>query len=65
MKRKGPSAKVRLYRLLKDGRWHGMASLLAAAGYRYGARLHELRRLGFPVVTRRVGGAWQYRMGVK
>ena len=62
MKRRGPTARQRLYKLLKDYRWHGMASLLAAAGYRYGARLHELRKMGCFIETRLRGGRWEYRL---
>jgi hypothetical protein len=33
-----------LRELLADGRWHTMDELREVAGWRYGARLYELRR---------------------
>ncbi len=53
--------------LLADGRWHGMAELQDVAGYRYGGRVHEVRRGddGRPPLTveakRGARNEWQYR----
>lgn len=41
------SRRERVRRLLSDGQWHGPAELLSVGGVRYGARVHELQRLGF------------------
>jgi len=63
MKRKGPNAKERLLRLMSDGRWHSMAALASAAGWRYGARLYDLKRdHGLEHETRKRGGRWEYRL---
>jgi hypothetical protein len=43
-KRKATTHTTRLRELLKDGRWHNQWELLQAGGFRYGARLLEIRR---------------------
>lgn len=43
------SAKDRLLELLWDQEWHSNKELREVAGQRYGARLHELRQLGFEI----------------
>lgn len=44
------SAKItlcdKLFALLSDGSWHHMREVQEAGGWRYGARLHELRKNG-------------------
>lgn len=45
-------AKKRLLELLWDQEWHPWEELRGVAGQRYGARLHELRQVGFTVETR-------------
>jgi hypothetical protein len=42
--RKAPDRCARLRALLADGRWHLAAELREVAGWRYGARLYEVRR---------------------
>lgn len=42
-----PTKKARLLQLLKDRRYHTSNELLKAGGYRYGARLHNLRSDGY------------------
>lgn len=51
-----------LSELLADGQWHTQAEMQAVGGYRYGARLLELRRAGQMIVTVKVGqGVYRYR----
>lgn len=57
---------ARLRNLLGDMRWHSMSELQEAAGYRYGARLLELRRGhdGGPCISvekDQRDGCWFYR----
>lgn len=65
--RKMPTRCERLRELLGDGKWHTMDELREVAGWRYGARLLELRRgidKGPPleVETRMTGGGlYEYR----
>lgn len=40
--------------LLRDGKWHGVKELRAAAGWRYSARLHELKQAGYVIERRHV-----------
>lgn len=53
----------RLLRRLVDRDWHSWEELAAVAGNRYGARLHELRELGYCFVSRprRNGRGKEYR----
>jgi hypothetical protein len=46
------TARERLLDLLSDGEWHSYKECQSVGGARYGARLHELRRLGFQVDSR-------------
>lgn len=41
------SARAKLFALMQDCQWHSWRELQAVAGNRYGARLLELRRLGY------------------
>ncbi|MBK9497096.1 MAG: hypothetical protein IPO08_21795 [Xanthomonadales bacterium] len=64
--RKMPGRCDRLRALLADRAWHTMDELREVAGWRYGARLHELRRGldgGRPVEVdvRHTGGLVEYR----
>lgn len=43
--------KEALLALLSDYQTHDMAECLRVGGYRYGARLHELRRQGYVIET--------------
>ena len=52
----------RLFALLKTGRWVSMRACLEAAGFRYGARIYELRRSGCVIEVKKKGGAYFYRM---
>ena len=45
----------RLLELLSDGQWHGQEDLVRVAGYRYGARLFDLRKRGHRVERQRLG----------
>ena len=38
-----------LLALLSDGRWHSARELTEVAGWRYSARLHELREDGYKI----------------
>lgn len=61
---KAPTRRDALRALLADGLWHSMAELRTVAGWRYGARLLELRKAGLTVEKRTVGGdssCWEYR----
>lgn len=49
------SHKDAILALLSDGREHHMAECLAVGGYRYGARIFELRRQGYDIETIHVG----------
>jgi hypothetical protein len=44
-----------LFRLLSDGAWHAHHELAEAGGVRYSARVLELRRLGYGIVTAPMG----------
>jgi hypothetical protein len=60
---KRESHKARLLALLADGRRHHMSELIKVGGYRYGARLYDLRREGVDVETIRIGDdEFAYRM---
>lgn len=53
----------RLLALLKRGGWIGQWQMLRAGGMRYGARLWDLRRLGYRVEVKCLGdGEYLYRM---
>ncbi len=65
-RRLAPSRRAALRLLLDDGRWHTAEELRRLVGWRYGARLHELRRGedGGPPLTVEVrgdGGLYRYR----
>ena len=51
---KGRTARGRLLRLLSDLNWHHRKELEVVAGNRYGARLMELRRLGYDIQKRKL-----------
>lgn len=58
--------KHRLWRILSDGRWHSNAELHRIAGFRYGARLMELRQLGKRIHSvSGVRGLWRYRFDAR
>ena len=60
------SHKAALLALLSDGAYHHMRQCLDVAGFRYGGRLHELRREGYEIETHQLGvGEWEYRLRVK
>ncbi len=44
-------ARIRVLDLLRDLQWHGFQELHEVGGVRYSARLLELRRLGYDIVT--------------
>ena len=51
--------------LLADHRQHHMAELMRVGGYRYGGRLHELRKDGYDIETIRLGDdEFSYRLRV-
>lgn len=55
--------KERLLNILRDGKWHANTELNFSAGFRYGARLLELRKSGLTVHSVSVGaGKWKYRL---
>lgn len=57
------AALQRLRDHMADGAWHTGPSLIPVAGLRYGARLEELKRAGFPFEPEHVGkGVWRYRL---
>jgi hypothetical protein len=47
------SRKAKLLELLRDRRYHSARELLKAGGYRYGARLNELRGFGYGFSVKR------------
>lgn len=50
-------------RRLQRGAWVKQWTLMRAGGMRYGARLYELRRLGWRIETKCLGGGeFVYRM---
>lgn len=52
-----------LLELLLDGRWHGMREVQNAGGWRYSARICEMRKAGYEIETRNVfGDVFEYRM---
>lgn len=49
--------------LLSDGAWHSMRELQAVAGWRYGGRLHDLKRRGVGhEIKRDEAGCYWYRI---
>lgn len=49
--------------LLADGQWHTNSELHAVAGFRYGARIYELRQAGHVVHAQDIArGRWQWRL---
>ena len=46
---KRASKRDALLALLSDGRWHSARELTEVAGWRYSARLHELREEGYRI----------------
>jgi len=56
------SARERIFQLLADLEWHGHAELARVGGVRYGARLLELRRLGFAINDVEEGDGKRYRL---
>jgi hypothetical protein len=59
------SQREALFALLSDAQWHPHYELARVAGVRYGARVLELRRLGFDIETEDCAGSAQgktYRM---
>lgn len=42
-------ARIKLLRIMSDLQWHDWRELVAVGGRCYGARLRELRRLGFSI----------------
>ena len=61
-----PRLTASLHRLLdymRDGNWSTGPELIPIAGLRYGARLEELKRAGYPFAREHVGeGVWRYRL---
>jgi hypothetical protein len=58
--------KARILAWLSDGRRHHMSELLEVGGYRYSARIYELRKEGFDIETLQVGDdefAYRLRAG--
>ena len=52
-----------LFALMQDGRWHHMAEMQRVGGWRYGARLHELKNQGWQYEKRSVGNdVFEYRL---
>ena len=57
--------KDRLLALLIDHREHGQHECLSVGGFRYGARIFDLRRDGFDIETIRLGDdEFSYRLRV-
>lgn len=55
MSEKRLSHKAALLALLSDGRQHHMSECARAGGWRYGARVFELRKEGYEIETIRLG----------
>jgi hypothetical protein len=50
------SARDRIFALLSDCQWHTRRELQAVGGIRYGARLLELKRMGYRIEAADTGG---------
>lgn len=59
-----PNKREALRALLADGQWHHMSELRAVGGWRYGARLLEIRQEhGVTIENRAIGdGEFEYRL---
>lgn len=59
-----PNKREALRALLSDGAWHHMGELRAVGGWRYGARLLEIRREHGVAIENRVisEGEYEYRL---
>ncbi len=59
-----PSKREALRALLADGLWHHMSELRAVGGWRYGARLLEIRREHHVTIENRciADGEFEYRL---
>ena len=62
MKSKKPSKKRQIFELLWEGRWVPARELNSIGGFRYGGRIHELRRLGFEIVCQKIKGHEHYKL---
>lgn len=57
------AAQRRLLEYLSDHGWHTNVALVGVAGVRYGARIEELRKAGYPIAKEHVHeGIWKYRL---
>ena len=57
-----PTKEQRILDALSSGEWTHMRTLNAIA-FRYGGRLHDLRKRGFCIETRKIGrGEFVYRL---
>ena len=57
------AAQKRLLRVLCDRQWHTSGELAHVVGYRFSARMEELKKAGWPWVKEHVsGGTWRYRL---
>ena len=66
MSEKRENNRSNLLRLLSNGRQHHMTACAEAGGWRYGARIHELRKQGYVIETIRLGeDEFAYRLVVK
>lgn len=54
----------RLLNMMSDGKWYSMRMLASVAGYRYGARLDDLKHMGWNHEhrTRGTEGEIEYRL---
>ena len=58
-----PTKCERLLALLSDGKPHGQRELLEVGGFRYGARIMDLRAQGHVIESIHIGGSeWRFRL---
>lgn len=58
-----PSQRDAILALLSDGQWHHVRELHDVGGFRYSARVHELRAMGYEIQKVTLGDSiYHYRL---
>ncbi|MBF6600349.1 MAG: hypothetical protein IVW36_07560 [Dehalococcoidia bacterium] len=58
-----PNYERSMVTMLGDGQWHSQQDMVDATSFRFGAIIHTLRKKGFDIEKRHLGGTlWEYRL---
>jgi hypothetical protein len=52
----------RLFLLFQDNQWHSNDEVIALAGKQYNARIFELRKEGYSIVSSKLDGKYGFRI---